>query len=482
MRKTPIFLAIFFLLPVAAQPQTKESKVARFHGGNLDLRLAVSGAYFHGIGGGSAFLGGLGSHSDASSLYWNPAALGQLSRRSVVLDFAPPLGGDVAGMLDLNERAADAIDDGLEGNLEKDAIIKHPKVGLDFSQRGAISAGAAAILLSGGWTVAAGYFRPLNVKLEALTSGLESKVITRVTISEGKRDIIFNSFVDTALDFRFDLSAVSLAAARRFPLGPSVGIALSRYRAEATIDGHAAIDGLMIFGGQEHIFNNPADPWPNDLTQAIHGRYEGNGWSVKLGAFYPFRTYLVFQAIVNLSFPIGMTGDLNILQNRIPALNLGVLFGNGDNEEILDPARLKLTQLTLTERVQEKTYPRLEMRFPHEIGLGVAARLGFVEGAINYTRYLGDLSFGYGPYRVGAELEHGVRLGLDFNYARLGLGILTGHETRLSRGEEKSQRTPFIVPIASIGGGTTFLRIYQVTLQLEALPSPTLLVSFGLDF
>jgi len=487
MRKAPVLLTLVLLSPLALQAQTKESKVSRFHGGNLDFRLGVSTAYFYGMGGPSSILGGLGSRIDASNLYGNPATLGQLGHRSVFLDLTPPVSTDVSGLLDLNGRVAEAVDDGLEGNLEKDAAVDYPKAGLDFGQGGALSAGAAAIALPKGWTVAIGYSRPFNVRVDALTSGFESTVITQVTISEGKRNVIFNSFVDTALEFRLDVSAVSFSAAKRLALGParpgpSVGISLSRYRAEARIDGHAAIDGLMIFGGQEHIFNNPADPWPNDLTQSIRGRYAGGGWGVKLGAFHPVNSKVAVQAVVNLSFPLGMTGDLDIVQNRIPALDLDALFEGGAEQEILDPAKLKLTQLTLTERVAKETYRRLQMRFPHELTLGVAGHLGLLEGAFHYTRYLSDLSFQYGPDRVGVEIEHGVRLGLDFRYARLGLGLLTGHETRLHRGREKSDRRALIVPLASIGGGVTFLHTYELNLQVVAVPSPMLRASFGLSF
>jgi len=234
----------------------------------------------------------------------------------------------------------------------------------------------------------------------------------------------------------------------------------------------------MLFGGKENTFNDPNDNWHNDLNQAIDAKYLGSDWGWKLSASYDVQPNLQLDAVFSWAPNVTTTGHLDLVNNTVPALNLG---GDGENE-ILDPSKLKLSQLTLTREVQNRTFPKLEIKLPKTLTLSAAYKLDWFALHFSYGIGLSSLSLAYGPDEIGLKPAHSFTLGLDFKYVQSGMGLLI--LKKVAHGSENlgDSGDSLLLPLFSLGTSSKVWQNYELNFSLVLSPVPIFKMGIGYSF
>ncbi len=182
-------------------------------------------------------------------------------------------------IVDAEGRAASAIDDAIEDVAADDIDLSYPSLDAWAGQQGGVLSGLAAFRL-GFVTVAAAFEEPLALDLSFVDTGIEALAEAVKTDDGDEVDIVARCFLDAAGRVSASVNRTTLAAASRPIPSLGLGVSLSRYTADARIVGTVRGDGVMDYGGQEYAFNDPDDPWHNELGASADGAFEGSafGW------------------------------------------------------------------------------------------------------------------------------------------------------------------------------------------------------------
>ena len=521
----PVF-SMFVLLfnpLVWAQEGEKENRITQFEGGKIRLSFFMNSSLLYAIGSRAGSLGGSVALADGSaSLFWNPAGLAFLKRPEVMFDLTPRISPDISSYIDIQEELNSALDDAIEDFRVPGSQISYPELDLSLGQKGGLNAGSLAVPFREN-AIGASFYQPFSLNFQLLITGMETVVETEKEFGDSKRPIRFKSFVDANARFSATVNVFSLGLAREVKPGWSVGMAIEKYTGKTEVNAKFQIEGIMVFSGQEYLFNDPTDPRinfaageQNNLHQSITGLYEGSAWGGKLGTFYHVNKHLSIGGVLTLSPSLKMKGDMNLVQNTVPALSTDVLSGKGeeaehyndenengqwdsgepfedangngrwdDEEELLDPTKLDIAKLTLTEPLHNPTGKSLTINMPSSIKLGIGLRAGFFSLALNYSHYMKDFSYKYRDYLQGLKLKDGFGLGLDFKYARLGAGIILADEIRKGFKDDEDSRelkTGILVPSLAFGIGFPIRDSYRIDSILLAFPSQLLRISVSYMF
>lgn len=469
----------FYSVSVRAQ---EDSKILHFNGGAIRNQITVSSNLFYGLGGRSANLGGSGAsfHPDAAMAYWNPAQLAALGQPGLQFDLNPALSLDLASLAALDPQVRSATDDAISEYRDPALNPTYSQIGLGLKQQNMMASVAIAWPMK-QFTLAGYFHRPLALHLESMISGIRAQITTRLE----QDDVFLNSFVDGNLDLQFGLSVKGLAMGRKITPKYHLGLAIERYSTRLSGSGYLNVEGTMITGGKEFAFNDPNDNWYNQLNQVLEAEYDGGGWGWKLAGSYLVQENLQFQALVEWAPNIHTHGFANIVNNTIPALSLS-LFGAEDDDpeaEILDPEKLKLSQLTLTRQIDSETHAELLLKLPKTLKLGVAWRSGLISVHANYSLGFSPVAIQYGDHEIGLKPSHILRLGFDFKYLQAGIGfaalnrVMQG-STRLTEGDGAT----LWLPLFSLATGVDWLEHYRIDLLAIAVPLPVLKMTFGYRF
>jgi len=464
--------AMFYFLswPLSAQD---DSKILLFDGGRVQQRWQINWNGLSGLNAsaGSGICAGTALPSAATL---NPASLASLSRFSMQLDYIPRLQIELAGPLDLNDHVATATDDAMAEFKTSTTKIEYSRVSAHLQQSDQL----AAAVLAGSWgrqRFALYFYRPFDIRLNGLIAGVRSQINAKIAVSDKKDDLFFNSYMDgvNALSATSVISGFSLA--REWSPVWRIGLSIEQCRARFQISGRLDVEGSMLFGGKENAFNDPGDPWHNDLHQFIDADYSGQAWGIKLGQIARLSEHWQAAALLDWRADMHAHGALTLINNTVPALNLSADKSN--DEEILDPEKLKLSQLTLTRTAAYASYPELTVRWPGALRIGLLYQHRRLETQINYSYGLSPFAMRYGKDEIGLRPVHSVRLGIVHPWLQVGLGASVVE--KIAQGSERLGESgeTFIIPQFSLGTGFHIRSGIQIILALVTVPLPVLRTS-----
>lgn len=468
------YLLFFILISTPVFPQ-ENSKILLFNGGDIETRLSVSSSLFWGMGGKSANLGGSISSfdPDGSIAFWNPARLSLLKKRTLQLDYNPSLHFDLASFTDLDAEIQSSTDKAIQDYRDESLVPIYSRIGAKFSQQNQISSAVLAFPFRN--LVFATYFhRQVNLNFNSLASGIRTQLSTKLE----EDDVFFNSFIGGNFSLQLGVNSVGIAASKVINSQWAVGMAVERFDVLLRANGQLNIEGTMLSGGKENIFNDPNDSWYNDLNQSIDAHYAGADLGWKIAGSYNFNKNLYFDAVLEWNPNVTASGSINLLNNAVPAIN----FNHEDGSEIIDPSKLKLSQLTLTKKVDNKVYPQVKLKLPRTLKIGGAFRTSRVNMHLNYGLAFSPVSFVYGKDEIGLKPTHTLRLGFDFKYVQTAMGFSV--LKKVAKGSENlgEEGDAIFLPLFSLGSGMDFLNAYRVDFLIFAVPMPLLKVSLGYNF
>ena len=202
----------------------------------------------------------------------------------------------------------------------------------------------------------------------------------------------------------------------------------------------------------------------------MKGDWEGNGQRISGGLGYHPKHNISLDAVFSSPLTIDLSGPFSMIHNNINALNLNA----GCHEEVLDVDTLVADNLTKTTKLVTQI-PGMDILVPGFLSLGFSAKWDHYLASIVYTKYFGDLGYGFsynqfdslgvktreGTIQQGLNLKSAFRLGIGVEQLILGLGVLFGEIFRENFSLKQSETEPkiskdnsnFFIPFFSLGGG-----------------------------
>ncbi|MBC8182312.1 hypothetical protein H8E88_14510 [candidate division KSB1 bacterium] len=492
-KKTIIFivlLAITFANSIFGQ-QEKENSFRFFRGGSIDFYFSMQTDLFSGIGG--KFGSCVSLNKDVSSIYWNPAQLPFLPYRQIELDFIPPFSMNIGNYYDITTEVEAQIDAAIADFITSETTVEYTKVTPVYKHVGGLNNFSISVPTSKMWknsAIAFSHNRAMDIQLNLLGNGLSTLLDIKKDVGDQKMIIKFRNDMDINLLLRTQISRMSFALAKRWTPTYSTGITINRYSGDIFIDAKFKIDGIMEIAGNEYVFNDPYDPHidfkngeQNDLNQSIFTQFDGKSWGFKFGNLYqPNRTF-VFGAVLEIAPPINFNGTMIVKQNMMPALNSGALIGDSNGEEeIVDPLKLDLAKLTLTEPFENPTDDKCEVRLPSSFTLGMAYQAGFLTGNVNLIGYFGQFSFSTLGVTRGIKFKYGIRSSFDLWLFQLGLGFTALNEIREGTDNDEEAAKNILLPQLSLGFGYPITKNLKTQALLFAAPTPVFKWNFLFGF
>jgi len=485
-----LILAILLCNTFLLAQEEQENTLRWFKGGEVDIDFSFQTDLFCGVGS-FADNGCATLFPNASSIHWNPAQLVFLSQRQLMMDVLPPLSLYVSHYYEIDSQVQSTIAETFMDYKVADSEISYPSVVPVLYHRGGIQSLALSLPMQQmikDCAVGFSYNRALDVQLNLISNGLSTLLETRKDVGSQDMIVKFRADFDGNLQLQNRVSRYSLSFAKSWSSKWSTGITVDHYIGDIYIDGKFMIDGIMETAGNEYAFNDPYDSHinfeqgeQNNLNQSIYTFFEGNGWGLKLGGLYRLSDRFVVGSMLELGPKMIFKGDMEVIQNVIPALNTDVLLGDSDEDtEILNPADLDLAKLTLTEPYENPTDNRCVVKFPSSFNLGLAYRLGPVTGNLNVSAYWSEFSYHTLETTLGIKLKYAIRSGFDFKYIQLGLGIIALDEIREESDSENDALSNILIPQFSVGFGFHINQNWQTKTLLFLAPTP--MVKQGIIF
>jgi len=276
---------------------------------------------------------------------------------------------------------------------------------------------------------------------------------------------------DAAVDFAFQISRTTVAAASEIRPDVAVGMSVSRYSARAELSANVSGDGIVSYGGQEYAFNDPNDPWDNELGMTAQGSYDGGGFGWNFGASWRPLDYLTVDASYSGMPALTLDGSYTTVSNVMP----GITDGDLNLDSILD------SQPTLTEREVTTENDPLTLHLPSYVGIATTFHAPFMMATLEYRNYSGSFGFEYQDVAEGVEVGSGFGAEFDFGGVRLGGGFLSA--TLMGDSLESGDAgESIIIPMANLGLGVDIGENMHLDTMVLALPLQVFRLSLGYEF
>ena len=459
--------------------QGSSSKIEKLVGGHVQFKGQMAGSSLSSLHSGrftpsNRYLAWM-------DFYQNPAFSAGLKNPFVTYFFAPAISIHPNQFTDVNGRARTAVNNGISSYRSDSLRLAYPQIESVFRTNRYWGQGLVNFP-AGGMVFTFGYQNQLLLQLQTFLTGAEATITTEVPMSETTSEVVFNAFLDANIRFNLNIDRATFGAAKVIRNRFAIGFSLDRYGANVKAVGFMDSQGDMLFNGHEYIFNNPNDNWHNTLTQSIAGSYKGSGWRMGWGGWYAFNRNFLFDGLISLQTAMKLNGDLSLQLNKIPALNINALSSDDPNAEILDAAKLNLSQLTLTDSVKNPTYPELflnQQSFLKIVALYQARNFYWYN---SYAQNFGYTGLQYGAYELGIQtiFDWQSLFGFRHFYLESRLRYVKSfihNSEKLGKGERR-----IWFPSFAFGYGRLFRSHYPFQVGLSILPDPTFYFSTGYQF
>lgn len=334
-----------------------------FHGGTMDLDFELNSQLLAGPGVASGVVGGVApAIADPFSALRNPAGMRYIRQNARFGIVFHPKAGASFGQFPFDTQTAinDAIDE-FVAEFQTTDDFGYPEFGGSVVRTpSALSAFAITMPMS-EWRFGFGYDRPFHFKFDMRHAGLRQRMDT----VEDDPDEAVSFAMQARLNARVsaDADRWALSVARNIGKNTTVGYSLVRYLVAIDINAGYNVDGLMTRGTQQYAFNNPIDPWYNNLHSEMVGGYEGSFWSHRLGFVFGSEDdsgwRLGGELVLNKE--ASLDGNLRLIIDEFPALKLDAEAG----EDPFDVNRIEdVTEITRTYPNEYRPADELDLYIP----------------------------------------------------------------------------------------------------------------------
>ena len=472
LQSVVLLVVVLVLTCTQAWGQSEVGNIELLDRGSLTSSFHMSLGFLYGAGSRPDGLGTPVSTvtSGVASVSGNPAGLAYISTNAVVMDVLPPFGIAASDFLDLQGVTSDALDNATDDFTTRSVDPAYSMFETELGQKGGVVSGAVGLRV-GRFVVAAAIEEPVSVSIDMTNRGLEAHGQGVQDDGGELIDVNLQCTADVAADFAFGMSRTTIAAASDVRPDVALGLSISRYSARARLSGSIEGDGVLNYGDQEYAFNDPDDPWHNELGATSRGSYEGGAFGWSLGASWRPIGLLTVDASYASVPALKLDGSLTTVSNLLP--------GMADAE--FHPEEVDVTRPTLTEREETTKSDAVTLMLPSHVGVAVSVDARFFLATLEYRRYSGSFGFEYQDASEGVDVTDGLGLEFDFGMVRLGGGAIRGRLMGNSI-DGGSAGDDVVIPMANIGLGISIGQNLRLDTMVLAVPLQVLRVSLGYQF
>ena len=475
-----IFLFVSLLIIPASAFSQNSSKIVRFDGGTFDADLNLGRTPLTDLSFGNFY--GKSSYQHWMNIELNPAFASTFTSASFYFQMGPQIHIYPSHFTDIDSRVHSTLDRALANYKTKTTEISYPQIESVFRANKMWGEGLICLPV-GKWRVAFGYQQILQVQAHAALSGAGTGISTLVDMGGGtKSNVLFTSFIGSLLDLNFRIDKTQLTFSKILWKKYGFGISMERLGGSTQIYGRMNVQGAMVFNGQEYIFDDPNDNWHNSLKQSLDGSFSGSGWRAVLGVWRPLSRSLILDATLRTGAKVEMGGEMTVRQNKIPAFNMSALSSDDKNAEIMDPVKLNLSQLTLTEAVKNQTYSTMTLHFPGRLAIGLTWKKRAFYWTNNLAVQFGSSGLSYGPseFHFKGTVDLTSIIGISNFYLNVG-ATKNQVDARKINYLSMNQSTVWL-PKFNLGYGKVIHSNYLIVAKVGLLPSPIFFITTGFRF
>lgn len=329
-------------------------------------------------------------YPSASSLFGNPAALARIHTMDVQTDFFLPglgLGVSSERTKALRNNLRTPIKEFLGEGNNRVEHPSYPDVNLGLYQ--STNLGGFAVAFGGpSATLAAGVQQPFRGKVDFGLGGLRIGLGLPEDEADPQSDSIKVLLsVDAFARFQAELNDFSLGVAGEPWKNVRLGLAYQRYTIDLMLEAGARVDGILQRAGQESYFHGEGVNYQDDLDAKGQGDITGSAHGVRMGASWRFAKHFGIDAMVSLAETMYLHGDLSWHYNILPSLDFA-------SDQILDPAKMNPTKLTLTTRTKQ-TFRDMRVNLPWEGAVSMHTDWPSFRINLDYSYFMRGMSVKY---------------------------------------------------------------------------------------
>jgi len=470
-------ICIFLMLGWAFSraQEDRDRPIAELSGGSIRTEFSVSGS--GGVWGWSAGM--------FDALRGNPAALGLLDKRSVVLEWVPGVLQNLQKWTDVDGRIRDEVDGLIRDYGTSESRVRYPSLIPELGFRSNLTEFGAVLpfRVSGRrFGIGFGISSPFVLDVRFVGTGMEAGMDTEREIQGELKRVRMRTRAGLDFGLQLRMNRFRFGAGADIGKGLSAGVSAVRSHVQSSANVRVRLDGVVEISGTEYVYNDPDDPRidfrageQNDINQAFDADYSGSAWGFRFGAVQRLSGSVRLGLAVDLPSSIRLHGTDSLVSNRIPFIRIGGGKGGGSVDDMIDASRIDLAQLTKTERVLKKNQYDPSLLLPKAIGVGIQWQRGAVRIALGYTKYSGVLGAVSGGKEKGVRLIQGMCLEADLKYVFF-VGSADVAETSGSGGRE------FLIPGVHIGFRIPLAASFRVEGTIGAEPIPALRLAGRYEF
>ncbi len=472
-----IRICMFLLLGwtfIQAQ-EDRDRPIAELSGGSIRTEFSVSGSA--GVWGRSA------ATFDART--GNPAALGQLEKRSVVLEWVPGVSQNLQAWTDVDGRIRNEVDGVIRDYGTSESRVQYPSFTPVLGFRSTLAEFGAVLpfRVSGRrFGVGFGFSSPLVMDVRFIGTGMEAGIDTEREIQGELKRVRMRTRAGLDLALQLRMNRLRFGAGTDLGKGLSIGVSAVHSYIRSGANARVKLDGIVEISGTEYVYNDPDDPRidfrageENDINQAFDADYSGSGWDFRIGAVQILSRSLRIGLAVDLPGSIRLRGTDSLVSHRIPFIKIGEGNNGGSVDDMIDASKIDLAKLTKTEMVLKKNRYDPVLFFPKAFGIGVRWERGALRITLGYTKYSGVLGAASGGKEKGLRLVQGMCVEADVRYVFFG-GSADFAETT------GSGSRAFIIPGAHIGFRVPVFASFRMEGRIGAEPVPVLRLTGKYEF
>jgi hypothetical protein len=379
------FLLLFLQIVSAQMPQ---SKIEKLQLGHINCSFSLDGT--------SIRTDVWGRYSRNKFYPWfnifeNPALIIGERSPKIILHFAPGVSYGFTKLSRISSIISDELDTHIKAYRTDDLQVNYPAIDLKLKRKMSWPEGLFVFPFK-KYQIGLSIHRSLSVSMLFDWIGSETTISTILNSGGVNNKVILNNYLDGSNELDYFVYSGSFTISRAINQKIILGFQAERLYYDLYISGNWNIQGSMLYNGKEFLFNDPETLWPTDISQSLQAHYTGVGWQLNLGTIFIAKANWIADGSISFSSNVSMTGNLSGNRNKIPALNVEALQNNAGVDEILDPEKLNLSKLTLTQSVPWKEHSVLKETMPVQLKIGLMHNIG------NWGFYFSD-KFYFGKYR-----------------------------------------------------------------------------------
>lgn len=412
-------------------------KMLYWIGGKININVSGGVNSSVGIGSGSGVFGGMISPNlnyGSTSLFSNPAELAYLKKANIF--FESKLGAGISNMLsqsDMKTQTTDMLKDTstfifTPGTYRKDMEIGEQEI----AQVGGLAALTGAIPFEDYFVLGGGFSTPVDFSSELLINGISTDLASSKIVAENetKIDIILKPTILAITKLK--VNRVSYGLAREVMNNEqgqvAVGFTINRYDIRNFINLDLDFQGMVVLNNlNEYYFNDVNDPnidpaknESNNLFFRAKGNYKDTRVGFTLGANYNpanknnWLSRFNFSLVYNYNPDFVLADNSAMMESYQPRFMVGRFNGKDEDKFDVSIDSMDLAKPNLTKPTQNFFASEVLIKMPSSLTVGVDAKFGKHNVSLNVIKYFNEMSYQFDRYKIGKDMNLGIRSGADF--------------------------------------------------------------------